>query len=244
MLFVYNLSFSLGVFMESSSVVDLDYSWSRFVPVVRGHLSEFPGNKYIVSCIAFDLPYRISYPSMSYGIPLPSYVRSFISGRPCVVLPSLCGERIVSLTFRSLLEKEFCHTRMLLPYGFCVSGKPYSAPWLIVESGLDSDILRKFYPYTTATGLSIPLDLEGILFGTSSHVVIGFDNDRRGLWQYHRLRNKFPSLTSRLEVPSGYKDFSDFSELYFTEPFEFERILSFISLSIRGHGSLGKYSLL
>ena len=150
-------------------------------------------------------------------------VRKFISVEDrCVAMPSRMQDgRVCRITFRSVFSKSFRSYTPVphIPHGLLFNDKPYSKPWLVVESAFDSDWLRQMYPHVIATGGVSGLNRESadIVANTAPVVVLAFDNDDAGTNGMLRVTGKLCEHRSGLLVyqmrsPYG-KDFGDIAQL-------------------------------
>lgn len=162
-------------------------------------------NKYAAYSLMFSNPYRLitGYDVCRYD-KLDRYFRSFVSNNgKCIVMPNLLNNEVVGLVVRSITSKQFrYHSECkYVPYGAGVNDKPFYKPWVIVESALDSDFLRNFYPYVIATnGVSVSADCMNFLKGTSSTVYCAFDNDDAGNDGFHRLCMKHSGSNKEFHI--------------------------------------------
>lgn len=185
-------------------------------------------NKYATYSLTFGNPYKLatSYDAFKYDKFEP-YLKNWIAEQgKCIVMPNKLGDEVVGLVFRSLQSKQFRYHNeaRYIPYGAGVSNKPYYKPWIIVESALDSDFLRNFYPYVISTnGAAISNSSMNFIKGTCSTLYVGFDNDKTGDDSFVKLRMKHSGEDKgfhikRFTPPISYdgsklKDFGDILEL-------------------------------
>lgn len=185
---------------------------------------DYKYNKYAAYSLSFNNPYKLvtCADAFRYG-KFDSYLKNFItrSGK-CIAMPNIVDNEVTAIMFRSCSDKQFryyneCH---YIPYGAGVNNKPYYKPWIVVESALDSDFIRNFYPFVIATnGTTISnISLE-FLKGTCSTLYCGFDNDDAGNSAFHRLCMKHSNSNNgfcikRFKPPlnlegTSLKDFGD-----------------------------------
>lgn len=113
-------------------------------------------NKYATFSLSFNNPYRIctSYDAFRYE-KFDNYLKNWLAEQGKVIaMPNMVNGEVTAILFRSITSKIFRYYNECpyIPYGAGVNNKQdYSRPWLIVESALDSDFLRNFYPYVIAT---------------------------------------------------------------------------------------------
>lgn len=186
-----------------------------------------PYNKYASYSLAFNNPYKLvtGYDAFSYN-KLEPYLRQFIIDQgKCIVMPNYFKDEVISLVFRSCSSKQFRYHNACsnIPYGAGVNDKPYYKPWIIVESALDSDFLRNFYPYVISTnGITVSKNVIDFLIGTSSTIYCGFDNDKAGNEAFHNLCMKYSGKDKSFHIKrfippmnldgSYFKDFGDILE--------------------------------
>lgn len=183
-------------------------------------------NKYAAYSAAFNDPYRLatSYDAFKYDGFDSNLKRWIASQGKCIAMPNMVGNEVVSIMFRSCADKVFryyteCHR---IPYGAGFNEKRYSQPWIIVESVLDSDFIRNFYPFVIATnGVSVSKNTMEFLMGTSSKVYCGFDTDKAGTDSFHSLAKKYSNRDNncfhikRFLTPMNFegKYLKDFGEI-------------------------------
>lgn len=181
-----------------------------------------PYNKYCAYSLAFNNPYRIvtGYDAFKYD-KFDQYLKNFIIEQgKCVAMPNIVNGEVIAIMFRSLSSKQFRYYNecQYIPYGAGLNDKPYYKPWIIVESALDSDFIRNFYPYVVATnGTTVANNILKFLIGTSSTIYCAFDNDNAGEDAFHRLCMKYSGKEfhiKRLKPPMSLdgnllKDFGD-----------------------------------
>ena len=173
-------------------------------------------NKYEVASHYFNLDYRIITGQISYKLDLPPQIKQFIMEyKEVLVLPNRFQDRVVGFLLRPTDTKAFRYfSETQIPYGAGVNNKPYTYPWIIVESCLDSDYLRQFYPYVIATqGATISNFLLDFLFGTSPYIISGMDNDEAGERAYRKLYYTYKGRVRKLEPPNNKKDFGETLDL-------------------------------
>lgn len=151
-----------------------------------------PYNKYASYSLAFNHPYKLasSYDAFKYDKFEP-YLRNWIAEQgKCIVMPNWFNNEVIAVVFRSVQSKQFRYYNEsnYIPYGAGVNNKPYYKPWLIVESALDADFIRNFYPYTISTnGVSVSNNIMNFIKGTCSTLYCGFDLDKAGEEAFHHL---------------------------------------------------------
>jgi hypothetical protein len=151
-----------------------------------------PYNKYASYSLAFNNPYRLvtGVDAFRYD-KLDVRLRHFIAEQgKCIAMPNTLKNEVISIVFRSCADKQFRYHNeaQYIPYGAGVNPKPYYKPWVIVESALDSDFTRNFYPYVIATnGVSVSNTTMSFIKGTCSTVYCAFDNDKAGDEAFHHL---------------------------------------------------------
>lgn len=193
-------------------------------------------NKYECASEVLGLGYRIMGGKEAYLSPLPPVIKQFImESKEVIVLPNYFNGRVIGFLLRSVYEKNFrYYSGYKIPYGAGVTNKPYYKPWVIVESCLDSDYLRQFYPYVIATlGATISNFLQHFLFATSPFIISGMDKDEAGENAYKRLCYKYKGRVKKIEPPNGNKDFGDTLEyltIHNSFNFEMENMLIQASL--------------
>lgn len=182
-------------------------------------------NKYCAYSLAFNNPYRLvtGYDIFKYS-GFDQYLKNFIIDQgKSIAMPNIVNGEIIAIMFRSLSSKQFRYYNecQYIPYGAGVNDKPYYKPWIIVESALDSDFLRNFYPFVIATnGTTISNNIMNFLLGTCSTLYCAFDSDSAGENSFHRLCMKHSGKdfhVKRLSPPlsldgSRLKDFGDIIE--------------------------------
>lgn len=169
-------------------------------------------NKYEVSSNLLHFDYRLIDGYAAISSPLPDYLKRFvIDNKEVIALPNIFHGHIVGLLLRSITVKQFRYYAVTqIPYGSGVNEKPYLKPWVVVESCLDSDFLRTFYPYVIASlGTTLSHSLESFLFNTAPYVIFGFDRDESGDKAYKRIAYKYRNRVLKLDPPIGNKDFGD-----------------------------------
>lgn len=193
-------------------------------------------NKYEISSHYFNLNYKIITGRDSYNSDLPYQIKQFIMEHGEVIsLPNIYKTEVIGLLLRPIYTKTFRYfSEYNIPYGAGVNNKPYIKPWVIVESCLDADFLRRFYPYVIATfGVTVSNFLQDFLFNTAPYVIAGFDNDEAGEQAYKKMFYKYKGKVKKIEPPLGNKDFGDtLNHLYTsnTAQFELESLLIQTSL--------------
>lgn len=169
-------------------------------------------NKYELASHYFNLGYKVITGRDSYNSNLPYQVKQFIMEHGEVIaLPNRYKNKIVGLLLRPIYKKTFRYfSEFTIPYGAGVNNKPYTYPWVIVESCLDSDFLRQFYPYVISTfGVTVSNFLQDFLFSTAPYIIAGFDNDEAGENAYKKMFYKYKGKVRKLIPPLGNKDFGD-----------------------------------
>lgn len=185
-------------------------------------------NKYATYSLTFGNPYKLatSYDAFKYD-KFELYLRNWIAEQgKCIVMPNKIGDEVVGLVFRSVQSKQFRYHNeaRYIPYGAGVNNKPYYKPWIIVESALDADFLRNFYPYVIATnGTAAATHIMSFLQGTCSTLYCGFDADKAGEESFHHLCMKYSGKDKefhikRFKPPLSYeghllKDFGEVLDL-------------------------------
>lgn len=155
-------------------------------------------NKYASYSLAFNNPYRLatSMDAFKYD-KFDNYLKQFIASQgKCIAMPNVINGEVISILFRSCAGKQFRYYTECrnIPYGAGVNEKQFFKPWIIVESALDSDFLRNFYPFVIATnGVSISSPIINFLRGTCSTLYCGFDTDDAGNKSFHQLCMKYSS---------------------------------------------------
>lgn len=153
-------------------------------------------NKYASYSLAFNNPYRMATSVDAFRFePFDTYLKQFIASQgKCIAMPNIVNGDVISITFRSISDKQFRYYNECpyIPYGAGVNEKPFYKPWVIVESSLDSDFLRNFYPFVLATnGTSVSNNTMKFIIGTCSTVYCAFDNDNAGDSSFHHLCKKY-----------------------------------------------------
>ena len=173
-------------------------------------------NKYEVASHYFNLDYRLITGQIAYTLDIPPLVKQFIMEYGEVIaLPNYFHNRVIGILLRPIYTKTFrYYSESPIPYGAGVNNKPYTSPWIIVESCLDSDYLRQFYPYVIATfGATISNFLQNFLFSTSPYIISGMDNDDAGNNAYKKLFYKYKGRVKKIEPPMNRKDFGEVLDL-------------------------------
>lgn len=186
---------------------------------------DVPYNKYAAYSLAFNNPYRIATPVDAFRYEgFDAYLKQFIAEQgKCIAMPNKVNGEVSSIMFRSISQKAFRYYTecTYIPYGAGFNEKKhFSAPWIIVESVLDSDFLRNFYPFVIATnGTTVSNNIMSFIKGTCSTVYCAFDNDTAGNDAFHRLCMKHSGsdklfhikrLNPPMKLDGGYlKDFGE-----------------------------------
>jgi hypothetical protein len=178
-------------------------------------------NKYASYSLAFNNPYRLVTGYDAFRYDFDTYIKQFIAEQgKCIAMPNIMNNEVIAIMLRSCSEKQFRYynTCQYIPYGAGFNEKPYYKPWIIVESVLDSDFLRNFYPFVIATnGVAVSKNIMSFLEGTSSTVYCAFDNDEAGESSFHNICRKHSRdgfRIKRLKPPMSLegdylKDFGD-----------------------------------
>lgn len=179
-------------------------------------------NKYAAYSLAFNNPYKIisGYEAFKYEH-LDSFLKTFIIDQgKCIIMPNIFNKEVIGMVLRSIKDKQFrYYNECKIPYGAGVNNKPYYKPWIIVESALDSDFLRNFYPFVISTnGVSVSSEYMEFIKGTCSLCYCAFDNDNAGNEAFHKLAMKHSDVgfrLKRLTPPLGLhgKPLKDFGEI-------------------------------
>lgn len=175
-------------------------------------------NKYETASNYLNLGYKIITGKDAYYSPFPSNIKQFIMEHGEVIaLPNIFIDKVVGVLLRPIQTKAFRYfSDYNIPYGAGINNKPYLYPWVIVESCLDSDFLRTFYPYVIATlGVSVSNFTQSFLFGTAPYVIVGFDNDEAGIDAFRRMSYKYKGRVKRIIPPFKNKDFGDTLEFLY-----------------------------
>lgn len=194
-------------------------------------------NKYELSSHYLDLGYKTITGREAYYSPLPDQVKQFIMEYGEVTaLPNVYKDTVVGFLLRPIYTKTFrYYTEKNIPYGAGRNNKPYNYPWVIVESCLDSDFLRKYYPYVISTlGVTVSNFLQDFLFSTAPYVIVGFDNDVAGKEAFKKMCYKYKGRVKKILPPMGNKDFGDTLEYLMkndTSKFELESLMIQTSLT-------------
>ena len=173
-------------------------------------------NKYEVSSKVLGFDYRLLNGRQAFNSDLPTQVKQFVmENSEVILLPNKFNNDVIGFLLRSMTKKAFrYYSECPIPYGAGINEKPYNLPWVIVESCLDSDYLRLFYPYVISTlGVTVSNNLLDFLFNTSPYVIVGFDNDDAGINSYKHLFYKYKGRVKKLDIPQGRKDFGDTLQL-------------------------------
>ena len=169
-------------------------------------------NKYEITSHYFGLDYRIATGRDAFTSPLPPPIKQFIMEHgEVIVIPNWFKEQIVGILLRPVSTKTFrYYSDYTIPYGAGINDKPYDQPWVVVESSLDSDFLRQYYPYVIASfGVTVSNFLQDFLFNTSPYIIAGFDNDEAGEQVFKKLCYKYRGRVKKITPPFDNKDFGD-----------------------------------
>lgn len=181
-------------------------------------------NKYAAYSLAFNNPYRLATGVDAFRYDkFDSYLKNFIASQgKCIAMPNIVNGEVTAIMFRSCADKLFRYYNecKYIPYGAGVKEKLFYKPWVIVESVLDSDFLRNFYPFVIATnGTAVSKNIMNFLQGTCSTLYCGFDSDKAGNEAFHRLCMKYSGadkcfhikrLYTPMNLEGGYlKDFGE-----------------------------------
>ena len=182
-------------------------------------------NKYASYSLAFGNPYRLATSMDAFRYDkLDGSLKQFIAEQgKCIAMPNIVNGEVTAVMFRSCADKQFRYYNecQYIPYGAGVNEKPFYKPWVIVESALDSDFLRNFYPYVIATnGTAVSNSTLSFIIGTCSTLYCAFDNDKAGIDSFHRLCMKHSGNDKsfhirRLNPPTSLegKPLKDFGEV-------------------------------
>lgn len=189
-------------------------------------------NKYAAYSLAFNNPYRLATGVDAFRYEkFDSYLKNFIASQgKCIAMPNIVNGEVTAIMFRSCADKLFRYYNecQYIPYGAGVNEKPFYKPWVIVESVLDSDFLRNFYPFVIATnGTAVSKNVMNFLQGTCSTLYCGFDSDKAGNEAFHRLCMKYSGadkcfhikrLYTPMNLEGGYlKDFGEALDCLFNK---------------------------
>ena len=188
-------------------------SWFNSLPSSVELGFNYTQNKYVR--LAPILGYKFCTVSDAYRVTFDdSLKKSLIRLGLNVVMPNITtfNSYLNGILCRSVSEKKFINFKMNdVPYGIGINNKPYNFPWLVVESHIDSDLLRRFYPFVIASnGVHVSNVLLQFLKMTAPYCLIGFDNDDTGNKAYYIIRKKINC--ERFSVPFNKKDFGDLIE--------------------------------
>lgn len=184
-----------------------------------------PYNKYASYSLAFNNPYRLctSYDAFRYDKFDPFLKKWLAEQGKVITMPNMLNGEVIGLYFRSITSKVFRRHEeaSYIPYGAGFNSKTnFNSPWLIVESVLDSDFLRNFYPYVIATnGVAVSNNIMSFIKGTSSLCYCAFDMDTAGNDGFHKICMKHSGSSKeffikRLTTPMNFdglylKDFGE-----------------------------------
>lgn len=196
-------------------------------------------NKYTTFAQTYG-KYKVITPFDIYKYDWKSQIENFLLDEQlCIAMPNMIGDEVVGLCLRSLRTKAFrpYMESKYIPYGAGkVLDKPYDKPWILVESALDSDFLRLFYPYVIATlGVGVSHYLMEFCINTSESILLGFDNDNAGDNGCKTIVSKYykPNKFRYFRPPKPYKDFGDILELLHKgDIFNFELYVSLLKNSL------------
>lgn len=162
-------------------------------------------NKYAAYSLAFNNPYRIATGIDAFRYDgFDNYLKQFIAEQgKCIAMPNIVNGEVTAIMFRSCSDKQFRYYNecQYIPYGAGVNEKPFHKPWVIVESALDSDFLRNFYPFVIATnGTTVSRNILSFLMGTCSTLYCAFDNDDAGNKAFHYLCTKHSGIDKGFHI--------------------------------------------
>ena len=166
-------------------------------------------NKYAAYSLAFNNPYRLatSVDAFRYD-KFDNYMKQFIAEQgKCIAMPNIVNGEVVSIMFRAITSKQFRYYTecRYIPYGAGVNEKPYYKPWLIVESALDSDFIRNFYPFVIGTnGTAVSNNIMSFIKGTCSTLYCGFDSDKAGNDAFKNLCYKHSGNDKEFHIKRFY----------------------------------------
>lgn len=220
---------------ESVPVVQsLDDFFLSLDPVTTLH------NKYCLFSKYFKVDYRIATGFNVINSCLPINLQNFvIQNSSCVVMPNIFNGKVVGVLLRSNTKKEFRYysPSSKVPYGAGVTSKSYNQPWVIVESALDADFLRQFYPFVIASlGTAVSKHLTTFLLNTAPLNYFCFDTDDAGNKAYNIMRYKHKGYNiARILPPNKLKDFGEVLDHLFKNDFAvYEYELFNIQLALKG----------
>ena len=194
-------------------------------------------NKYEMASHYYNLNYRLITGRIAYTLDILPQVKQFIMEyQEVLALPNMFSNKVIGFLLRPIYTKAFrYYSETHIPYGAGINNKPYSSPWIIVESCLDSDYLRQFYPYVIATqGATISNFLQEFLFSTSPYIISGMDNDDAGNMAYRKLCYKYKGRVRKLDPPNGKKDFGEILDLLLSnDQLNFELESMMVKMSIQ-----------
>ena len=197
-------------------------------------------NKYATYSLHFNNPYRLitGYDVYKYDQFDDSVKRFITAWGPCIAMPNIAESEVIGLVLRAVQIKRFgvYIENSSIPYGAGINNKPFDKPWVMVESALDSDFLREFYPYVLATnGVAVSKEAMDFVRNTSSVCYCAYDNDQAGENGFHRICQMYSGGSfkiKRLKPPSSIdgkplKDFGEILEcLYNKDMMSYEHYLS------------------
>ena len=167
-----------------------------------------PYNKYAAYSLAFNNPYRIATGYDAFKYNFDPYMKQFIAEQgKCIAMPSFMNDEVISIMFRAITSKQFRYYTecKYIPYGAGTNEKQFYKPWLIVESALDSDFLRNFYPFVIATnGTAVSNNTISFIKGTRSTVYCAFDMDKAGNDSFKHLCMKHSGGDKEFHIKRFY----------------------------------------
>jgi hypothetical protein len=162
-------------------------------------------NKYAAYSLAFNNPYKLVTGQDAFRYDkFDNYLKQYIIDQgKCIAMPNIVNNKVIAILFRSLSSKQFRYYTecQYIPYGAGINKKPFYKPWIIVESALDSDFLRNFYPFVIATnGTSISHNIIEFIKGTCSTLYCAFDNDKAGNTAFYNLSTKYSGSDKNFHI--------------------------------------------
>ena len=180
-------------------------------------------NKYATFSHFNGNPYRlITGYEVFKNSELDPFMRQFVVDQgKCIVMPNMLNSEVIGFVVRSISQKQFRNYTKCnhIPYGAGVNNKQFYQPWIIVESALDSDFLRTFYPFVIAiNSVSVSANYLNFIKGTCSTCYCAFDNDDAGENAFRNLCYKHSGKDfhiKRLRPPISLdgKPLKDFGEI-------------------------------